>query len=188
MIAMSKEISGLFSGTIGSEGWRSTSFSTSRTFASKDPLVGELATDIDSKISWTESTKPWYVFKGKTDGITYGGTRLNSSPLKKQDLSIGVFFSPENKGLKNKFNDYINDEWMKWSGNIYYAIRKTERGKGYGTAMLSEAIKVTKSFGMKQIFLQSSAGNIASQRVIEKNGGKLRHEDNGTHYYVISND
>ena len=49
MIAMSKEISGLFSGTIGSEGWRSTYFSTSRTFASKDPLVGELATDIDSK-------------------------------------------------------------------------------------------------------------------------------------------
>ncbi len=44
---MSKEISGLFSGTSGSAGGSSIS-PTGRTFTSKDPLVGDLATNIDA--------------------------------------------------------------------------------------------------------------------------------------------
>ena len=44
---MSKESSGLFSGTSGSTGSSSVP-STGRTFTSKDPLVGNLATNIDA--------------------------------------------------------------------------------------------------------------------------------------------
>lgn len=44
---MSKESSGLFSGTRGSTGSSSVP-STGRTFTSKDPLVGNLATNIDA--------------------------------------------------------------------------------------------------------------------------------------------
>ena len=31
----------------------------------------------------------------------------------------------------------INDDWLKWSGNIYYSVRPSEREKGYATKMLA---------------------------------------------------
>ena len=34
----------------------------------------------------------------------------------------------------------IYENWRKWSGNFYYVIRKSERGKGYGTVMLKLAL------------------------------------------------
>src|SRR5574344_1731897 len=58
----------------------------------------------------------------------------------------------------------INDNWKKWSGNFYYAIRLSERKKGYG---------------------QSSNGNVASSKVIENNGGFLLETKNGSNYYKI---
>lgn len=30
----------------------------------------------------------------------------------------------------------LNESWKKWSGNFYYAIRKSERNKGYGNKIL----------------------------------------------------
>lgn len=80
----------------------------------------------------------------------------------------------------------IDEQWKKWSGNIFYAIRSSARGKGYGTALLDAVLKEAKKLGMNEVLLQSSAGNIASQKTIEKNGGKFLSENNGTHYYSIS--
>lgn len=82
----------------------------------------------------------------------------------------------------------IDEQWKKWSGNIFYAIRNSARGKGYGTALLNVMLNKAKEQGLNEILIQSSAGNIASQRVIEKNGGVFTEEDNGTHYYTISLD
>jgi predicted acetyltransferase len=35
----------------------------------------------------------------------------------------------------------IDDNWKKWCGNIYYAIRLSERRKGYATKMMELALK-----------------------------------------------
>jgi len=79
----------------------------------------------------------------------------------------------------------IDEQWRKWSGNFYYVIRMSERKKGYGTKILELALNEFKKMGFKEIYGQSSAGNIASAKVIENNGGKLLEEIDGTRYYKI---
>ena len=79
----------------------------------------------------------------------------------------------------------IDENWKKWSGNFYYKIRKAERNKGYGTEILKLALKEFKNLGFKEVYGQSSKGNIASAKVIENNGGIFIEEVNGTKYYKI---
>ena len=79
----------------------------------------------------------------------------------------------------------IDDKWMKWSGNFYYRIRLLERKKGYGTKILSLALEEFRRLGFKEVYGQSSAGNIGSAKVIENNGGILLDEKDGTRYYKI---
>lgn len=79
----------------------------------------------------------------------------------------------------------INEQWKKWSGNFYYAIRVSDRKKGYGTKILKLALEEFRKLNFKEIYGQSSAGNIVSSKVIENNGGKLLDEVGGTKYYKI---
>lgn len=79
----------------------------------------------------------------------------------------------------------IDDNWMKWSGNFYYKIRLSERNKGYGTKILQLALEEFRKMGFKEVYGQSSKGNIASAKVIENNGGILLSEKDGTRYYKI---
>ncbi len=83
-------------------------------------------------------------------------------------------------GIRTK----IDDNWKKWSGNIFYAIRKSQRYKGYATKMVGLAIEKCKELGICPIYLQANINNVYSQKVIEKNGGKLYLETQ-TRYYVI---
>ncbi len=90
---------------------------------------------------------------------------VNSTP-------VGYF------GIRTK----INQQWKKWSGNIFYVIRKNQRNKGYATKLLKCAFKECEKLGLKVVYLQSSEGNIASQKVIENNNCTLI-KDDGTRYY-----
>ena len=47
------------------------------------------------------------------------------------------------------------------------------------------ALDEFKKLGFTEIYGQSSSGNIASAKVIEKNGGILLEEIDGTKYYKI---
>ena len=77
----------------------------------------------------------------------------------------------------------IDEKWKVWSGNLYFTVRKSQRGKGYGTGMLSLALDKCREMGMAQVFANASAGNAPSARVMEKNGGVLLEEINGSRYY-----
>lgn len=79
----------------------------------------------------------------------------------------------------------IDENWKKWSGNFYYKMRKSERNKGYGTEILRLALKEFKKLGFKEVYGQSSKGNIASAKVIENNGGIFLSENDGIRYYKI---
>lgn len=79
----------------------------------------------------------------------------------------------------------IDAQWKKWSGNFYYAIRLSERKKGYGSKILKLALDEFKKLDFKEIYGQSSSGNTASAKVIENNGGILLEEIDGTRYYKI---
>lgn len=78
----------------------------------------------------------------------------------------------------------IDENWINLSGNVYFNIRPSERNKGNATKMLELSILEFKKLGFKEIYAQSSNGNIASSKVIENNGGILI-KDEGTKYYKI---
>ena len=82
----------------------------------------------------------------------------------------------------------LDDNWEKWSGNFYFVIRLSERGKGYGNKILELGLIKFKKWGYQTILGQASANNIKSAKVIENNGGVLYKEENGSKYYKISID
>ncbi len=55
-------------------------------------------------------------------------------------------------------------------GNIGYAIRPSERGKGIATDMLESALSLCSFMGMESVRAVCSRENQASQRVLKKNG------------------
>ena len=79
----------------------------------------------------------------------------------------------------------IDENWKIWSGNIYYTVRSSCRGRGYGRQMLKLALEECRRMGMEKVLINASAGNIASARVIEVNGGVLLRENQGSRYYEI---
>ena len=68
--------------------------------------------------------------------------------------------------LRHTLNDFLKD-----FGNCGYSVRPSEREKGYATEMLHQLLGVAKEIGMTQLQISVEKTNIASIKVIEKNGG-----------------
>lgn len=58
-------------------------------------------------------------------------------------------------------------------GHIGYNIRPSQRRKGYGTLILALTLEQARKVGLRRIRVTCDTDNIASARIIEKNGGKL---------------
>lgn len=59
-----------------------------------------------------------------------------------------------------------------YPSHIGYAIKTSERGKGYATAAVRQAILMARNeYGITEIHMACNADNLASKMVIEKNGG-----------------
>jgi predicted acetyltransferase len=56
-------------------------------------------------------------------------------------------------------------------GHIGYDVRPSERRKGYGTLMLKLALEEARKIGLKRVLITCDTDNIASAKIIEKNGG-----------------
>ncbi|OGJ49965.1 hypothetical protein A2483_01565 [Candidatus Peregrinibacteria bacterium RIFOXYC2_FULL_33_13] len=77
----------------------------------------------------------------------------------------------------------LNDRYHKQGGNIGYDIRPSERKKGYGNNLLRLALKKAKKTGLKKALLTCQKDNIASQKIIERNGGiKIKESEKDKHY------
>lgn len=64
----------------------------------------------------------------------------------------------------------LNDTLRLRGGHIGYAIRYNEWGKGYGTEMLRLALPKAKARGVTKALITCNDANVASARVMEKNG------------------
>src|SRR3989344_5901650 len=65
----------------------------------------------------------------------------------------------------------LNDKLTYIGGHIGYDIRPTKRGKGYGNKIFELALRKGKELGLTRVLITSDARNIASRKIIEKNGG-----------------
>ncbi len=62
-----------------------------------------------------------------------------------------------------------------WGGHIGYAVRPSAWGRGYASTMLALMLDhVREHLPLNRVTLTANARNLASIRVIEKNGGILR--------------
>lgn len=62
------------------------------------------------------------------------------------------------------------------NGHIGYGIRPSERGKWYATQMLKLGLQEAKKLWIEKVLITCNCQNIASKRVIEKNGWEFESE------------
>jgi predicted acetyltransferase len=84
-----------------------------------------------------------------------------------------------------KFMHYLNESLLNHGGNIGYAIRPTERQKGYATILLKEILKKAKEKGLDRVLVTCYENNVASRKVIEANNGLLeKMKDNACFFWI----
>lgn len=60
---------------------------------------------------------------------------------------------------------------MTYGGLIGYSIRPSQRGNGYASKMLKLSLEKFKNTNIENVLITCKDFNIASKKVIEKNGG-----------------
>ena len=73
----------------------------------------------------------------------------------------------------SRFRHELTPELQREGGNIGYDIRPSARGQGFGTILLRLTLERAAASGLDCVRITCDADNIASIRVIEKNGGVL---------------
>lgn len=79
-------------------------------------------------------------------------------------------------GLCHRLTDALRD----FGGHVGYATRPSERGKGYATLMLKLLLEKARQMGLDRVLITCGRKNVASARVIRKNGGVLDSESYST--------
>lgn len=130
------------------------------------------------------SEKEFEEYKKKLIGHSKGKGLEGNETQKIDYIAYDSRYPVGTIALRLKLNEY----WRKHSGNIGYAVRPSERGKGYGAKMLDLVLKEAKKKGLKEVYLQCNKKNIGSQKVIENNGGVRVKEGNSIYYVIKLND
>ena len=71
--------------------------------------------------------------------------------------------------IRHKLTEHLREI----GGHIGYKIRTSKRRRGYGTLILSLALKEARALGLKRVLITCDETNIASRKVIGRNGGAL---------------
>ncbi len=101
--------------------------------------------------------------KSKGIGLAPGQPPFMRYWLIEGDEYIGTLRLTVNISPKMKYRE----------GNIGYQIRPSKRKKGYGSKILHLGLLKAKKIGLKHVHINYSKDNMASQKIIEKNGGRL---------------
>lgn len=67
----------------------------------------------------------------------------------------------------------LNDTLAQRGGHIGYGVRYSEWNRGYGTKMLALALEKAKKMRISPVLITCNDDNLASARVMEKNGFTL---------------
>lgn len=70
----------------------------------------------------------------------------------------------------------LNNFLKKFGGHIGYSIVPSERKKGYGTEILKLLLLEAKKNKLDKVLVTCEENNIASKKIIEKNGGILENK------------
>ena len=83
-----------------------------------------------------------------------------------------------------RIRHYRTEALRKGAGHIGYSIRKEERRKGYGTAGLRMTLEFARQIvPEEEIYLRVNRDNIASQKVMLRNGAYIA-DENEAHLFM----
>lgn len=74
--------------------------------------------------------------------------------------------------IRQRLNEQLSHE----GGHIGYGIRPSFRRRGLGTMQLRLALPKALALGLTRLLVTCDTDNIASARIIEKNGGELENQ------------
>jgi predicted acetyltransferase len=74
---------------------------------------------------------------------------------------------------------------LYFGGNIGFEVRPSARRRGHATAMLAAALPLAAAVGIDPARVDCDADNVASRRVIERNGGVFAEERDGSLYFWV---
>jgi predicted acetyltransferase len=107
--------------------------------------------------------------RGLSDGARGIGLSPGRAPYSTFWLASGRHLVGRS-GLRHHLTPELEDE----GGHVGYDIRPSERRKGYGTLILRLTLAEARKLGLNRALLTCDADNVASAKVIEKNGGRLQ--------------
>jgi predicted acetyltransferase len=105
--------------------------------------------------------------------------------LRNESLGIGlppdivpqttyVLIDREGRALGEiRFRPHLTPPFEQHNGHIGYNVRPRQRGKGYATHMLALVLEQARVLRLERVMLPVRDENLASVRVIVKNGGVL---------------
>lgn len=97
----------------------------------------------------------------------------NKELIDEQDQGLSYFYLIMNKeGLVLGRINLVAIEQSKGLGHLGYRVGKAYTGKGVASRSLKMLLRSTTNLGIKQISAKTTTNNIASQRILEKNGFK----------------
>jgi predicted acetyltransferase len=65
----------------------------------------------------------------------------------------------------------LEDEYVRWAGNIGYGIRPSARRRGLASWALSRVIDDARALGLNRLLMVCAVDNVASVKAIERCGG-----------------
>jgi predicted acetyltransferase len=83
--------------------------------------------------------------------------------------------------VRHELNEFLRE----LGGHIGYAIRPSERRRGYATAATASALAECRRLGIDRVLITCDDTNVASARVIERNGGVLEDIRGGKRRYWV---
>ncbi|MBH5317641.1 GNAT family N-acetyltransferase [Paenibacillus sp. GSMTC-2017] len=98
------------------------------------------------------------------------------------------FFVDEQPVGYGKLRHHLNERLLEHGGHIGYAIRPSERKKGYGKLALKELVAKAVEKDINKILLTVNEENTPSRKVIEASNGELaRIKDGVCNYWITIN-
>ena len=118
--------------------------------------------DVSSYAEWLDFENRLKARYGKG----YVPSDIYLAVVEETDIVVGII----------DFRHYLSDFLLQYGGHIGYSVVPTQRRKGYGTEMLRILLAQLKQNGLNKALLCVDKENIASVKIITKNGGILENE------------
>lgn len=129
-----------------------------------------------SREEFETTALPVMIAYSKGEQLPEGFVPENFLFLWKNDEIVGQF----------RIRHYLCESLREGAGHIGYFVHKSHRGKGYGTEGLRLTLQVAETIVPEdEIYLRVNKDNPASLKVMLKNGGYIRKEDDNKYYVRI---